>query len=437
MTDDLLVTMEIPPDIAFARLLTAAAETLAARKGFGQRESLRFQLTVEEFFLCLVGLAEGDKPLRVVFTGKRHVLRLAFAFTATSLALGALNVTAGIAACADGEPSHDLGLLLAGKAADRFHLDHKGEKSFFLEAEVDRAYAPAPAVRVPAGLHGPYTVRPCLDPAQLAHGAALALAVYPVWHCPQSFRTPGKFADRVEDGQIACVAAYDAAGQLAGLLPWSPCSERALFFSGPFVFVPPDEAGAVAGLLVDGFIGAVGRGKYEIVLSFRATSDVPAEAFESLGCLDLYRDGACCPEPVLFRHLREDAGMAVWSRPALVDFLRDTYDRLAMPREILPVEASKGRERRASLLGCTLDRNRDLGELRPFLDGEDMADNLAAHVCALRDKGIVNILYYMDLSRPWEAALADDLLRAGFTPNVVLPHGGRGDLVVWQHGKSH
>ncbi|EHJ47568.1 hypothetical protein DFW101_1560 [Solidesulfovibrio carbinoliphilus subsp. oakridgensis] len=437
MADDLLVSMEIPPDIAFARLLTAAAETLALRKGFDQRASLRLQLTAEEFFLCLVGLAEDTEPLRVVLTGKRHTLRLAFAFTATSLSLGALNVTAGIKACPAEEPSHDLGLLLAGKAADRFHLDHKGDKRFLLEAEVDRAYPPAPQVRPPAGLRPPYTVRACTDPAQLAQGAALALAVSPAWHCPQSFRTPGKFADRVEDGQIACVAAFDAAGQLAGLLSWSPCSDRALFFSGPFVFAPEGDAGEVARLLVDGFLAAVAREKYEIVLSFRATADAPPDAFESLGCLELHRDGNCRPEPVLFRHLREDAGTAVWSRPALLDFLRETYDRLAMPRDILPVAAPQGRERRESLLGCTLDRNRDLGELRPFLDGEDMAGNLAAHVCALRDKGICNILYYMDLSRPWEAALADDLIQAGFAPKVVLPHGGHGDLVVWQHVRPH
>ena len=54
----------------------------------------------------------------------------------------------------------------------------------------------------------------------------------------------------------------------------------------------------------------------------------------------------------------------------------------------------------------------------------------------LRDKGIDNILFDMDLSRAWEAALADDLSRAGFAPQVVLPRGGRGDVVVWRHGQA-
>ena len=57
-------------------------------------------------------------------------------------------------------------------------------------------------------------------------------------------------------------------------------------------------------------------------------------------------------------------------------------------------------------------------------------------MAAIRGKGIHRILYYMDLSRPWEAALADDLLQAGFVPRLVLPHGGQSDMVVWQHEQS-
>ncbi len=437
MSDDCTVSLEIPADIAFARLLTVAAEALALRNGLGQRENLRFQLTVEEFFVCLAGLAESAQPIRVTLTGKRHLMRAGFAFAATSLSLGGLNITSGVAACADGEAHRDLGLLLAGKAADRFHLEHKGENRFLLQTEVDKAYPPAPAVQASPEFQTPYTVRACNDAARLSQAAALALAAYPAWHCPGSFQTPGKFADMVADGQVACVTAVDAAGRTAGLLTWSPCSDQALFFSGPFVFAPPDAAKDVARLLVEGFLQAVARDKYCLVLSFRATDDAPLGAFESLGCLEFCRAGACFPQPVLFRQLREDAGLAVWSRPLLDGFLRQAYDRLAMPRDILPVDAPSGRQRQESLLGTTLDRRKDLGELRPFLDGADMAANLAAHVRALRQKGIGNILYYMDLSRPWEAALADDLIQAGFSPRVVLPHGGSGDLVVWQHDAAY
>lgn len=436
MPDDLCVLMEIPPDTAFACPVAGAAQTLAQRAGFSQRESYRFQLTVEEFCLCLIGLVQADEPLRIDMTGKRYLLRAAFSFKAADLSLGGLNSTACSVGRENGDMPRDLGLLLAAQAADRFRLDHRGGDQFCIVAEVDRRYPALTPVHAPEQTRPPYRLALALDPARLSQAAALAMRVYPAWQCPGSFRTPEKFADLVADGQVACVCALDAAGQTVGLLTWNRCSDQALYFSGPFVFAAKQARGDVARVLLDGFLEAVAREHYAIVLGFRSTDDLIPGYFEPLGSLQACAETGCDRQPVVFRHLREDTGMAVWCSPSIENFLRQTYERLAMPRDILPVEAPAGRPRRESLLGTLLDRHRDLAELRPFLDGQDMAANLAASVAAIRDKGIHRILYYMDLSRPWEAALADDLMQSGFSPKVVLPHGGQGDMVVWQHDQD-
>ena len=436
MPEDLRVSMEIPPDAAFACPAASAAKTLAERMGIGQRENFRFQLTVEEFCLCLIGLLQPDAPLEVVLTGKRHALRADISFKAADLSLGGLNSTATTAVREDGEHARDLGLLLAAKAADRFRLEHRGGDRFRIVAEVDRQYPTLPPVHAPESARPPFRLAARPDAARLSQAAALALGAYPTWQCPSSFQTPEKFADLVADGQISCALALDAAGHTAGLIAWSPCSEQALYFSGPFVFTPGNTRTEVARLLLDGFLEAVARERYAIVLGFRATAELLPGYFEPLGFLQACADSGCGQQPVVFRHLREDTGMAVWCSPMIEDFLRQSYERLAMPRDILPVEAPAGRPRRESLLGATLNRQRDLAELRPFLDGQDMAANLAAHVATLREKGLHRILYYMDLSRPWEAALAGDLLQSGFTPKMVLPHGGQGDVVVWQHDQA-
>ena len=433
MPEDVCVSLEIPPETAFACPVAGLADVLAERAGFGQREKYRFQLTVEEFCLYLAGLAEGPPPLTIGLTGKRYQLRASFAFRASQLSLGSLNLTSratsGTAEMAAGE----MGLLLAGKAADRFHLRHQGEDRFFLEVEVDRAYPEASPARLSEGLRPPFTIHPDPSPAQLTQAAALAIAAYSPWQCPSCFRTPAKFPDMVVDGRIRCVLACDATGQIAGLLSWSPCSEQALYFSGPFVFVSPEAAGEMARLLVDGFLSIVAREPYSIVLSFRATPDLPQASFETLGALQSLTDGRLERHPVVFRHLREDNGLAVWCGPQLEPFLRQSYARLALPRDILPVEAPAGRPRRESLLGASYDRVRNFAELEPFLDGEDLTANLAAHVAAFRRKGIATILYTMDLAVPWEAALDGDLFQAGFAPVVILPQGGRTDKVIWQH----
>lgn len=436
MSDDVSVSLEIPAETTFACSVAGLADVLAKRAGFGQRERYRFQLTVEEFCLCLAGLAKGSRPLAIGLTSKRHQLRASFAFQADNLSLGALNITFRAPfSTADDALAGDIGLLLAGKAADRYHLKHQGADRFLLEATVDRSYPQVAPVRLPEGLRPPFAIHPNPSPAQLAQAATLAISAYPPWQCPSSFQTPSKFPDMVADGQVACVLACDAAGQTAGLLPWSPCSGQALYFSGPFVFTPPEAAGGVAKLLIDGFLAAVGRQSYSIVLSFRATADLPQASFETLGALQSLADGRLETHPVLFRHLREDNGLAVWCAPQLEGFLRQIYDRLALPRDILPVEAPAGRPRRDSLLGAAYDRVRNFAELEPFLDGEDLTANLATHVAAFRRKGIGTILYTMDLAVPWEAALAGDLIQAGFTPVAVLPQSGQADKVIWQYAQ--
>ena len=433
MPEDMCVSLEIPPETAFACPVAGLANVLAERAGFGRRENYRFQLTVEEFCLCLAGIAEGSQPLSVGLTGRRHQMRATFTFRAPNLSLGALNITSRATAGTADPAAGDMGLLLAGKASDRFHLKHQSGDRFVLEAEVDRSYPEAAPVRRPEGWRPPYTIREGHDPAQLAQAATLAISAYPPWQCPSCFRTPAKFPDMVADEQIACAVACDAKGHTAGLISWSPCSGQALYFSGPFVFAPPEEAPGLARLLVDAFLSTVARQPYNIVLSFRATADLPQASFERLGALQSSDNGRVEHHPVVFRHLREDNGLAVWCSPHLENFLRQAYETLALPRDILPVEEPTGRPRRESLLGANIDRVRNFAELVPFLDGEDLADNLAAHVAAFRRKGIGTVLYYMDLAVPWEAALAGDLIQAGFAPMAILPQGGQADTVIWQH----
>jgi len=435
MPEETRLVVEIPPDMAFAHCLAGVAKTLAERLGMGPRENLRFQLTVEEFCMYLAGVARDGRPMRIELTGKRHLLHAAFGFEASELALGGLNITACPKPGQSGESPKDIGLLLAGKAADRFFLEHQGGDRFRIVAEVDRVYPALSPVRPPESSRPPYRLLAEHDPARLTQAAALASGAYPAWQCPGSFRTPEKFADLVADGQVDCLAAVDASGRMAGLVTWSPCSDRAIYFSGPFVFAADTPRADIARLLLDGMLMALARTPYVIMLSFRGTDDLTPGYFEPLGNLRVSAE-AGGEQAVVFRHLREDAGLAVWCSPRIETFLRQSYERLEMFRDLLPVEEPPVRTRTESLLGATLDRQRDLAELQPFLDGRDMAANLAAHVDAIRGKGIGRILFYMDLSRPWEAALAEDLTHAGFVPKLVLPYAGQADKVVWQHERA-
>ncbi|GAB7078810.1 hypothetical protein [Megalodesulfovibrio paquesii] len=447
---DTTLSLETPPDAAYTRVLTTAAETLARAQGLAPREQLRFQLTVEELFTYLARTVPDHGPIRTVLTGRPYQVCASIRFRANGLCLGALNAgtpalgakVAGLAADEGegGDAGEPLNLILAGRAADRFRMDTEGGDAFILHAEVDKVY---PACRPEASsprrivLAPPYHASLETDSSRLMQAAALAACRYAAWHCPASFQTPGKVADLHRAGQLCAVLARDKAGRPAGLLSWTCSGERGLSFSGPFVFAPPGDGPAVARLLVEAFLAAVARQDVHIVFSERATPDAPERYFESLGTLAHHGQDGCCEQPVLYRHLREDTGDTVWAAPELTVFLRQAYDRLAMCRDILPAHPPAGYERQRSLFSTVLDKGKGLAVLRPLLDGADAADILAAQAGLLSARRIPNILLYLDLSRAWEAALAAPALRAGFQPRLVLPCAGRSDVLVLQHAQSH
>jgi hypothetical protein len=433
---DTILSLETPPDNGFARVLTTAAEALAQSRGLDKRENMRFQLAVEEFFTYLAQITHENSLIRTVLTGKSYQVCASFRFQASGLCLGALNASCITTLDGNGNAAHDLGLILAGRVADRFRLTRDGDTSFTLHAEVDKAYPAAKASPPTVTLKPPYQISSELDPNQLMQAAALAAARYPAWHCPASFQTPGKFADMFKAGQFSCVLALDAAFHPAGLLCWTKSGEKGLSFSGPFVFVPQADSPHVARLLSDAFLAAVAREKVDIVFSERATQDTPDGYFETLGMVTRHGPDGQSEQPVLYRHLREDMGETVWAAPSMEEFLRGVYDHLAMCRDILPAHPPGSFERKRSLFSTMMDKGKGLAVLHPLLDGEDVAANLAGHVRALTDKGFLNILLYMDLSHAWEAALAVPIMDAGFKPKLVLPFAGRSDVAVFQYAPA-
>lgn len=434
-----IVSLEMPTDIAFARVATVAAETMALSRGFARREAMRFQLVVEEFFTFLAGATPRDQPLRMNLVGKPYQVSATFIFQASSLDMGALNACNSASLDCD-DASADLGLIVAGRAADRFSIEREGETSFTLRAEVDKVYPTMEAPQASVMPRPPFHATTERDPDMLLRAATLATGRYPAWHCPPSFKTPGKFVDKVLAGRLSHVAALDASGNPAGLICWTRSGERGLAFFGPFVFTAPAETATVARMLVEGFLAEVARDDAKIVFSEHATDDTPEGYFESLGSLARHdaaaeagSNGGLAEQQVLYRHLREDMGATVWTAPALETFQRDVYDRLAMCRDVLAAPTGTTAQRQHSLFSTMVDAGKGLAVLRPLLGGEDVKNNLSAHIRALTDKGIGNILLYLDLSHAWEAALAGPAFEAGLEARLIIPHAGRSDMAVFQY----
>jgi hypothetical protein len=48
-----------------------------------------------------------------------------------------------------------------------------------------------------------------------------------------------------------------------------------------------------------------------------------------------------------------------------------------------------------------------------------------------RREGLTSIFFEMDLGASWQAEFAPEVLQLGFNPQMLLPHSGSGDLLLF------
>jgi len=436
------LVLELPPDTAYLPTAAAAAKNASQIFGLGSDKALRLSLAVEEFYAYLCRFAEHAEPIRLTLEGGGTFARAEFRFQAGEINLHALNFAAQPPGQNELEldETDDLGLIVTARTIDRCRLERSGPDVFHLIAEVDRDYPEAAPMTTLQKLTPPLRLHPEPTSGMLRHAAMLAAGRYSPRICPRSFSQPERFADMVATGQYSALLAVDATNKPAGLLCWREQGRQSIFFSGPYTFSPALSEN-IATMLTEGFLSLVARTEAVCALSERPTPDLPEGWFEKLGTLLLHSPGQPnhpspppVEQPALYRHLREDAGAAVWAHPELHAFLEGEYHRLAFSRDILTPSDTSGRPAGSfSLLMTELDQGKGLARLRPLLDGADFATNLAVHVAALRALGILNIVLRLDLSEPWQGELYPLLPEAGFQPRLVLPNAGNSDILVCQH----
>lgn len=150
----------------------------------------------------------------------------------------------------------------------------------------------------------------------------------------------------------------------------------------------------------------------------------PVAEFDCLGRLG--------SRPLHFRLIEEDGGMPSWADSVSRPFLAVFYEALALERDVRDAPADGEARPDRALLAAEVDRIASRVTLRPLLDGADLPELIADHVERFADEGLDDFRFETDHGVPWQGRLGRDLMQAGFFPRVVLPHGGQGDVIVWE-----
>jgi anti-sigma regulatory factor (Ser/Thr protein kinase) len=429
---DRSLSLRTPLELAFLSTVTSFTEEAAKALGMGAAEALKLTLASEEIYAYLSQVSPADGALEVQCRNGIYYLELTFRTHLHELDLHLFNLTARPDPL-DESSLQQLGLLLASRSVEHFHIIDDRQVGLSLVLRKDRTYPPASGEPAPAEPLSFFRVGKASAEA-LILAASYLPSHYAAEFRPAGLEQPGRLLDMVASGEYAALAATDDRGRLGGLLVYSVTGGRTASLYGPYLFHQPPGSN-MAAQLVEAALGSLGRSEALGVVCLRPSPDLPPEYFEPLGSLRVTDpEGRRAYRPCYYRQLTEDVGAVVWAHPSLEEFLLGFYQNLALARQINSAQAEGHHQPPHSVLAVEINRTIAQAVLRPILDGQDFAHNLAQHVKLLGGEGVTDLLAELDLGLAWQAALGGTFLEAGFQPRLVLPHGGSGDLLVLQHG---
>jgi hypothetical protein len=418
--------------IDFLPVVTAFVEQASLAFGLGRQEALRLTLASEEVFSYLCDILMEDKDLEITCTGGVYFVSAEFAFDRIELGLQAFNITAEISS----EKEEDLkrmGLLIAARSVDRLSLDEAQGEKLILRLIKDKSYPAPEQMELPVipAVTSYSTKTPTDDEIKMF--SHLLTEQHKDCPFPPAFRYPGKLVDMVSSSVYRMAIATDARGFIAGGAVWRRMNEKIVEFFGPYLFNQKGNK-EMARSLLDACLESIARTEIIGVFCRYPAEEFPREYFESIGSVVSYENGKSPVEfPSYFRLLHEDAGTHVYVPKALLSFIEPEYGRLALPRDVYVTDYTG--EHRGDYSVFTSEFDREVGRviIRSLWPGKDGRENILKHLAVLEKEQLLNIFFEVDLGITWQAYIVDSLVGCGFKPRIVVPYGGKSDLVIFQY----
>ncbi len=433
LSKSLPIELTVTGQHEFLPVVLCVVENGTRALGGGEREILRLLLAAEEIFTHLCGILSPQTPVRLRCASGMTHFSVEMEIPKADVDLRAFNITATVTP--ENEASlEEMGLMIAARSVDNLEVERRGEAGMAFRIVKEKTYPPAEPVE---GLKEATRTKDLeireAGPEAVKLFIYLLNRNYPPERFPDELRYPGKVVDMVRAELAGTLVALDKTGAVGGGVVWQVLSPRMVTCMGPYVFVKEDRADVTRRLL-DGVIGQVARTSALGLINRYPPDEMPPGYFEILGTVRDYREEAGGrEESYYYRLLDEDLGSRVWADRSVIPFLEKTYDRLVLPREIIPFHNEGEQLPRHSVLSARYEHPKRRVTLRPLWPGEDMEKNLARHVAVFEKEKMVNILFHIDLGISDEALWIPHLLAQHFIPRLVLPYAGRGDILILQY----
>ncbi len=425
--------LQVPVAQPFIRLASLFVGEGCERLGLDETAAEKMALAAEEIVAYLVRAIPPGSEVAIRSLPGSYYVQTSFSFPLAETDLRALNMTATVN-LEEEDGLEQMELLIASRMADRFLIARKVDGSSELTLIKEFSYpqlADAVVADLPATSPAGCTIREP-DSGQIRWFLRLVNHCYPPSLYPKDFLYPGKVVDMAAAGDIRLLLAVGPAGEIGGGIAWRWDGQKMVEQFGPYCFSPHAPA-EMASQLMDGCIQAIARSPALVLINRMPTPAMPAGYLEALGSLSSLEPGGSTSRlTALFRELHEDMGAVSWAHPELADFLAAEYRRLSLPREIRLLTADGEATSPSSVLSAEIDRRLGRVTLRPIWPGIDIRENLHNHLNLFRREGLKAIHFAIDLGISWQVACTPELHRLGFRAQLLLPHAGSGDLLLFE-----
>jgi|GEM_PF-1618832 hypothetical protein len=417
--------MELKLELDPARMPVAVAfvESAAQSAGFEERERSLLALSVEELFLALCSTMP-DSEVWLQFRDLRYAAEVCFRFPQPPPDLRIFNITA--------RPDHEsdeglanMGLFLASRACDQFSVQQIAQGDWEILLRKERRYPTTGQLQAAAATPcNGWSISTTPSPDAVKQLSNLIAAQYATAQFPEAFTPPGLLLDKLASANYGVILAQGDRGELAGGLIWRTTGRRIVDCFGPYLNSPADPEQLVDALC-EQLCHLFGRSSY-LGMMLYAPQAVPASAgFEPSGSLDRSTGSIWTG----YRMLAEEFGAMACLPEELIPFYRHWSDGMALTRQLRVYHDSGESGNRLTLFGTRLNPTAGMAQLTPLLVGRDAGQILAEHLDLLDNEGYSTICCTLDTGRPFNSLLAPHLLAHGFTPRILVPWGGDGDLL--------
>lgn len=416
---------------AYLPVVTGFVESASAAFGMQEADTLKLSLAAEEIFLHLSTAVCPEGILDIDCFNGLYYTRLAFSFSAPELNLKGLNIASSVN-FDDPDDLNDMGLMIASRSVDHLNIAFGKGNRISLSVTKEKTY-PMISEKVLRPEAARTLRMETADSEGVKQFALLAKQHAAASQFPYFFDYPGLLADMVKSGEYRLITARSPKLEIVGGILFRERTERVVEAFGPYALHEGDGK-ETAEALLEACINGIARTK---ALGLLIHSGLPAaleERFEPLGTLlDYGSNAARTGHSFFFRHLHEDPGFDVWSQGEFTDWLRQSYRRLVLARNIRNLRDMGETRTGFSLFSADLRRETAEATLRPLLPGTDFTANIERHIIFIRKEGFLNLFFELDLGIPWHAELIPALAANRFRPEIILPSAGQADLVIFQH----